>query len=35
MLAIPLAMFTSSDAWGIRICEAGLLRVVEEAAPRP
>ena len=35
MLAIPLAMFTSSDEWGIRWARAGLLRVVEEAEPPP
>jgi membrane glycosyltransferase len=35
VLAIPFAMWTSSDAWGIRIGALGLLRVVEEAAPPP
>ena len=35
VFAIPLAMFTSSDVWGIRMAGAGLLRVVEEAAPPP
>lgn len=35
VLAIPLAMFTSSEEWGIGIGRAGLLRVVEEAAPPP
>ena len=33
VFAIPLAMFTSSDAWGIRMGRAGLLRVAEESAP--
>jgi membrane glycosyltransferase len=35
VLAIPFAMLTSSDQWGERAARAGLLRVVEEAAPPP
>ena len=33
LLAIPLAMWMSSEAWGIRLGRLGLLRVVEEASP--
>jgi membrane glycosyltransferase len=33
LLAIPLAMWTSSESWGVRLGKLGLLRVVEEASP--
>ena len=33
LLAIPLAMWTSSEAWGERLRKLGLLRVIEEASP--
>jgi membrane glycosyltransferase len=35
VLAIPLALFTSSVEWGVRMGKAGLLRVVEETDPPP
>jgi membrane glycosyltransferase len=33
ILAIPLALWTSSESWGARLRQLGLLRVVEEAEP--
>ncbi|HEX6013031.1 MAG TPA: glucans biosynthesis glucosyltransferase MdoH [Geminicoccaceae bacterium] len=33
LLAIPLALWTSSERWGARLRELGLLRIVEEAEP--
>ena len=35
VFAIPIAVWTSSDLWGIRLRDLGLLRIVEEAAPPP
>jgi membrane glycosyltransferase len=35
VLSIPLALWSSSEAWGMRLRELGLLRIVEETAPPP
>ena len=35
VLAIPLAVWTSSEQWGLWLRRLGLLRIVEEAAPPP
>jgi membrane glycosyltransferase len=35
VLAIPLALWSSSERWGARLREAGLLRIVEESDPPP
>jgi membrane glycosyltransferase len=35
VFSIPLAVWSSSERWGVRLREHGLLRIVEEAAPPP
>jgi membrane glycosyltransferase len=35
VFAIPLAVWTSSETWGVKLRKLGLLRIVEEAAPPP